>query len=522
MTIIKRDFLAFLKQFAYGLLLCAGFTQQLNAMNFNLGNNKWAQEFAQEMQRAARDLERENKYRRENVQDAIDNFRQQIDLLTDKGVPANDARIQNLRDRITEQQKMLDRGDKWEDLGQDIIGGAWGHVMNEMKHARDKDLQGDRILKQGLMDNKGARERLQDTLTAIKETLKDPTTLKYLAGFATATTLGIAGSYYLTKLGYAYAESYIGQPPSIVKETSRRSFREAAYDVFFGEDKPDRKLSDVVLSPDNETKARLFAEGFTQEIELELPCQLGLFYGPPGTGKTEFAKCFVAQTCEKIPGVHYAIINCPLLKGKDGVRQLTELFAWARTCSKPLVLFFDEFDSIGRPRETLTSEERDVVNLFLSETGSTIDKQNFKIILATNHEDDLDTAILSRIDKKIPFFLPPYEEVVKIFMKKLEKYIINDARTYERDGETIAVHLAIAPDVDTEYINEISKKMVGFSGRDIDNATSEMRLCAYRSSANVLTKDIVEYVVNDKVQEIAKDRMAAEKQRAKMLGTKVA
>jgi len=50
-----------------------------------------------------------------------------------------------------------------------------------------------------------------------------------------------------------------------------------------------------------------------------------------------------------------------------------------------------------------------------------------------------------------------------------------------------------------DFWMEISKKIDGFSGRDIDQAVSEMRMRAYRSGKNVLTVDIVENVITDKL-----------------------
>jgi ATPase family AAA domain-containing protein 3A/B len=67
-----------------------------------------------------------------------------------------------------------------------------------------------------------------------------------------------------------------------------------------------------------------------------------LQYGPPGTGKT-----MAAKRLARYSGLDYALMTggdvAPL--GADAVTRIHELFDWASTSRKGLLLFIDEADA---------------------------------------------------------------------------------------------------------------------------------------------------------------------------------
>ena len=200
-------------------------------------------------------------------------------------------------------------------------------------------------------------------------------------------------------------------------------------------------------------------------------------------------------------------------KDGEGITELHKLFDWANNSKKGLIIFIDEADACFRDRATLDKDGVNLVNAFLSHTGCSSDK--FMIILATNYEDELDAAVRSRIHKKFPFMLPALEERFKIIKLKLKKYVIDDVRAYNKESVLVEERLTVDTALTDAFWMEIAKKIDGFSGRDIDQAVSEMRMRAYRSGKNVLTVDIVESVITDKIAQIKKDKEATEYQRQK-------
>jgi ATPase family AAA domain-containing protein 3A/B len=203
----------------------------------------------------------------------------------------------------------------------------------------------------------------------------------------------------------------------------------------------------------------------------------------------------------------YAILSGSRFAQFESEKAVTELFKilkWAKKNDRGTILFFDEADACFRDRKILDQNGINFVNAFLSETGTNSDK--FMFVFASNYESELDSAILSRIHKKIQFPLPALPEREKILNQKITKYIINDKRTYLKNDKEVTETLSIADDVTPEYLYTIAQKIEGFSGRDIDYAVSEMRMRSYRSGNNTLTRNIIEMVITEKVAEVAKDK----------------
>lgn len=393
------------------------------------------------------------------------------------------------------------------DIYTQTIKGGIDMFFGSMNAKKQKDLARDQALVQGHMANRGQMERLK----FLTEQLKDPQNLVKGVAALTAVSLGIAGSYYGTKLGYQYVQARMDKP-RLVRESSRASVWLELKRIF-GIDLPiEAKLSDVVLSPEIEKQVYALADDTKLVREYGLPYQNMLYYGPPGTGKTEFAKTVA----------HYADMDYAIMSGadfsqfKDGedVVELHKLFDWAEVSKRGLLIFIDEADACLRDRAMLSDREVKLVNAFLSRTGSSSDK--FMIILATNYEDELDGAVRSRIHKKLKFDLPELEQRFKIMEKKIEKYIINDEREIVKDdGSTVTYRLEFAPTVNEQYLRDVAKRIEGFSGRDIDQFIAEVRLATYRSGSLIITRDIFDYIIAEKIKQIEKDKLTTAYQRAR-------
>lgn len=196
-----------------------------------------------------------------------------------------------------------------------------------------------------------------------------------------------------------------------------------------GLDEQIEKIRDAVELPF--LHADLFAE-------YQLPAPKGiLLYGPPGCGKTLIAKAVANSLAQRIAaktgndkGRSYFInIKGPELLNKyvgETERQIRLVFQRAREKSEegwPVIIFFDEMDSMFRTRGTGVSSDMEstIVPQLLAEIDGADNLQNVIIIGATNREDLIDPAILrpGRLDVKIRVDRPNRNAAQQILMRYL-------------------------------------------------------------------------------------------------------
>ncbi|REK24603.1 MAG: proteasome ATPase [Actinobacteria bacterium] len=169
-----------------------------------------------------------------------------------------------------------------------------------------------------------------------------------------------------------------------------------------------------------------------REYELEPPKGI-LLYGPPGCGKTLIAKAVANSLAKKVsertgsPDVRSYFLNIkgPELLNKwvgETERQIRLIFQRAKEKSDegvPVIVFFDEMDSLFRTRGTGISSdvESTIVPQLLSELDGVESLKNVVVIGASNREDLIDPAILrpGRLDVKIKINRPEPEAAREIF-----------------------------------------------------------------------------------------------------------
>ena len=172
-------------------------------------------------------------------------------------------------------------------------------------------------------------------------------------------------------------------------------------------------------------------------VEHELKPPKGvLLYGPPGCGKTMIAKAVAASLAKKVSertgeeGRSYFLnIKGPELLNKyvgETERHIRLVFQRARekaSAGTPVIVFFDEMDSLFRTRGTGVSSdvENTIVPQLLSEIDGVELLENVLVIGASNREDMIDPAILrpGRLDVKIKIERPDAEAARDIFSKYL-------------------------------------------------------------------------------------------------------
>jgi proteasome-associated ATPase len=164
-----------------------------------------------------------------------------------------------------------------------------------------------------------------------------------------------------------------------------------------------------------------------------------LLYGPPGCGKTLIAKAVAnslakqvaartAQLGKESEGKSFFLnIKGPELLNKyvgETERHIRLVFQRAREKASegmPVIVFFDEMDSIFRTRGSGVSSdvENTIVPQLLSEIDGVEGLENVIVIGASNREDMIDPAILrpGRLDVKIKIERPDAEAAKDIFSK---------------------------------------------------------------------------------------------------------
>lgn len=195
----------------------------------------------------------------------------------------------------------------------------------------------------------------------------------------------------------------------------RRFTHDAELQNAFYETQPQRTLSDLVL-PDDVTAQ--FQEVVEEHARRDLlrsynlePRHKLLLCGAPGNGKTTLAEALANHLALPFFTVKYeGIINSFL---GQTAQQIDRLFEFIKT--QRCVLFFDEFDAIGKEREDINDhgEMKRVVNSLLKQ----IDMLPSHVVFvgATNHESMLDKAIWRRFQVQLHIPSPTQKMAIRWF-----------------------------------------------------------------------------------------------------------
>ena len=199
-----------------------------------------------------------------------------------------------------------------------------------------------------------------------------------------------------------------------------------------------------------------------------------LLFGPPGTGKTLLARAVAGEA--DVP--FFSISGSDFVEMFVGVgaSRVRDLFKIAKENS-PCIIFIDEIDAVGRQRGAGLGgghdEREQTLNQLLVEMDGFSVNQNIIIIAATNRADVLDPALLrpGRFDRQITIDLPD--------VKAREAILKVHARNKKIDTNVSSKNL--------------SQRIPGFSGADIENLLNESAILAARHNRQViLEKDLDE------------------------------
>lgn len=237
---------------------------------------------------------------------------------------------------------------------------------------------------------------------------------------------------------------------------------------------PQRFLNELIISPVLKDQVGIILNEFRslqilQANNLRARQKL-LLAGPPGCGKTLCAEVIASELGLPLIYTRFdAVISSYL---GETAANLRKVFEYAQRGT--WVVFFDEFDAIGKSREDVEDhgELKRVVNTFLQLLDNFESDSIF--IAATNHERLLDRALWRRFDDILFFDKPTSDQIRKLIDIKL-----SSVRHEELN------------------IDSFVDRMVGWSHADVE------RVCFEAIKIGLLLR---EFNVNDEIFTMAYER----------------
>lgn len=233
---------------------------------------------------------------------------------------------------------------------------------------------------------------------------------------------------------------------------------------------PGRYLDELVLELHiRKTLDRLMEEFRSWEI-LESnglkPTQRILFCGPSGCGKTATAEAIASELGLPLLYVRFDSVVSSLLG--ETATNLRKVFDYAQRGQ--WVMFFDEFDAIGRSRDDPTEhgEIKRVVNSFLQILD------NFQgrslVVAATNFERAIDPAVWRRFDDIVRFEKPTIDQLKLLVKKRLQPL-----------------------QFDTTQISKLIQELAGGTYADVERVCLDIRKsCAMQGVRKIQEQEIVD------------------------------
>lgn len=156
------------------------------------------------------------------------------------------------------------------------------------------------------------------------------------------------------------------------------------------------------------------------------PRSRAIFHGAPGTGKTTLAHHLAARL--GLPMLKVTSDRFKTAYVSESARNIGQLFRLLRDLDEPVLVFFDEFDSLAAKRmnsghnPTAEQSHNETINTILSG----LDDWAGFCVAATNFADRVDEAIWRRFEIQIELKVPGDHERRRILERYFAPFVLPD------------------------------------------------------------------------------------------------
>ncbi len=226
--------------------------------------------------------------------------------------------------------------------------------------------------------------------------------------------------------------------------------------------------------------------GMDENAKAGRPLQNAIFYGPPGVGKS----MVLEKIGMKFNG-NYMLFTASALRNaiQSGTHlwELQKIFKKMERSEYPTVLIIDECELLFTDRRILRAQgmnsSYDLLESFLKKTGA--ENKKISIILATNHLDQVDEAILDRMHYKVKIEVPAFKERCAILKEH--------------------VKLKFASEIDRDILmgrlEEIADRTGGLSGRTLEKMLNRIATIRDMSPMKRIDSSMIDRVILEVMQE---------------------
>ena len=248
---------------------------------------------------------------------------------------------------------------------------------------------------------------------------------------------------------------------------------------------PERRLSEITLSEQNRRVIEEFVEEHHRADLLKSyglsPRNRIMLIGPPGNGKTTLAEVLANKLMVPLLMVRYEGLIGSFL-GETASR-LQKIFDYTR--QQKCVLFFDEFDVVGKERGDTheTGEIKRVVSSLLLQIDAL---PSYTVVaVASNHAQLLDSAVWRRFQVRLEMPRPSKKQLIEW----VENYQTQTPLDFGLSARTIVEKVGFDSFSAVEdFCRDVYRRAVLDKQQDNARAVTESKIRQWREQLKVTSK----------------------------------